>query len=58
MKDFTYTFYLSLFCIAIDLFLMISGFADGNTISGMGWLCALLANIQVAGFSYSLMNNK
>lgn len=50
MNTNSFTFWSTLLCIACDIFLMIVTFARGNVDAGMGWLCALLANMQVMGY--------
>lgn len=34
-------------CIVCNIVLSISEFAAGNVISGLGWMCALFANLQL-----------
>ena len=50
MNTNNFTFLTTLICIICDVFLVIVSFAQGNTSAGMGWLCALLANIQVMSY--------
>lgn len=38
-------------CLVCDIILTISGFVTGNIISGMGWMCALFANLQLIAYA-------
>ena len=53
MSKYNSTFICALVCLVCDITLCISGFAEGNTMSGIGWLCAFMANLQVVILSYS-----
>lgn len=43
-------------CVICDIILTILGFVSGNVISGMGWMCALFANLEIICFAIEKYN--
>lgn len=44
-------------CIVCNIILTISELVAGNFISGLGWGCALMANLQLVSYALEKYNN-